>query len=108
MCVTINENPLIRYYVPDHAPLGPLANQTFNPRGAPAPSSADGGRWRGALASAAARVDLGSGSAAVGEGGDGLSKKLAFLVQRELDDYAKANPDFGVSFQRDNLSMQWG
>ncbi|KAG8998952.1 vacuolar sorting protein VPS33/slp1 [Tulasnella sp. JGI-2019a] len=96
VCISINENPLIRYYVPDHPPLGALTNQTLADRNARAPAPSEGsGRWKGALASAAARVDLGGMTGgAGGEGGDHLSKKLAFMVQRELDDYAKANTDF--------------
>ncbi|KAG8871991.1 vacuolar sorting protein VPS33/slp1 [Tulasnella sp. 331] len=96
VCISINENPLIRYYVPDHPPLGALTNQTVADRNTRMPPSEGSGRWKGALASAAARVDLGgiTGGGPNEEGGDHLSKKLAFMVQRELDDYAKANPDF--------------
>lgn len=100
VCISINENPLIRYYVPDHPPLGALTNQTLVDRNTRMTAPSEGsGRWKGALASAAARVDLGgmTGGGPNGEGGDHLSKKLAFMVQRELDEYARANPDFSVS-----------
>ncbi|KDQ12984.1 hypothetical protein BOTBODRAFT_133850 [Botryobasidium botryosum FD-172 SS1] len=79
LCVTMGENPFIRYYHPSHhGPLGPLAI-------AKAPARAEGsGRW----SSSASRDAPAEG------GGDHLSKLLAFMVQQELDDYCKSNPEF--------------
>lgn len=88
VCVTMNEFPFIRYYLPTHhAPLGPLKpNDTT--RAPPPPENS--GRWRTQLARGAeARAYENADT-------DFVSKVLAFMVQRELDEYKKANPDFPV------------
>ncbi len=46
------------------------------------------------MATAAQRLE--GPLAATSEGGDSLCKKLALMLQRELDDYVKANPEFAV------------
>ena len=88
MCVTLGENPYIRYYTPSHhAPLGPLVPP-------PAPRSAEiqgGSRWRTNLAR--------GNDAREHEDAEHthLCRVLAFMVQADLDDFKKSNPDFGVS-----------
>ncbi|KAG8904138.1 RHO1 GDP-GTP exchange protein 2, partial [Tulasnella sp. 403] len=83
--ISLGENPLIRYWLPDHPPLGALTSQAAPERSSPAEGS---GRWRGALSSnAQSRLDQ-------GDQGDHLTKKLALMLQKELDDYIKANPDY--------------
>lgn len=90
MCILNNENPLIRYYLPSHhPPLGPLANP---PEAAPVPTQAEGSsRWRSAMAT---NIRSSSGTS---ENDEHISKRLAYLVQQELDEYRKANHDFPVS-----------
>ncbi|KAF7970947.1 hypothetical protein HWV62_22523 [Athelia sp. TMB] len=87
VCITLNENPYIRYYVPaNHGPLGGLKpHETTRPPPPPEASS----RWRtnlarGAEARAYESVDS-----------DHATKLLAFYTQQLLDEYKKNNPDFG-------------
>ncbi|KAG8958292.1 vacuolar sorting protein VPS33/slp1 [Tulasnella sp. 419] len=84
--VSLGDNPLIRYYIPEHPPLGALADQAQPARATPSEGS---GRWRGALASSS-RDSAGD----LANRGEYVSKKLAFMVQHELDEYIKANPDY--------------
>jgi len=86
VCVTLNELPYIRYYLPTHhTPLGPLKPHEST-RAPPPPETS--GRWRTQLARGAeARAFEAADS-------DFVTKVLAFMVQRGLDEYAKANPDF--------------
>lgn len=73
--MTLEEFPLIRYY---RGPaLGPLAL----PKGRNEPE-AQSSRWKAALGG---RNDPEE---------DNLDKILAMMVQDELDDYKKANPDY--------------
>lgn len=86
----MNENPLIRYYSPSHhPPLGPLGNP---PEQAPTTANAEGSsRWRSAMA-----TNIRS-SSTTSENDEHISKRLAHFVQKELDEYRKANHDFPVS-----------
>ena len=90
VCISINEFPYIRYYVPSHhEPLGALKPHEQT-RAAPPPTDA-ASRWRtnlarGAQARAYEEADT-----------DFCSKLLAFQVQRLLDEYKKQNPSFPVS-----------
>ncbi|KAJ7903783.1 Sec1-like protein [Mycena olivaceomarginata] len=86
VCITLNEFPFIRYYVPpNHAPLGPLKPHSST-RPPPPPESS--GRWRTNLARGA------EARAYESVEGDYGTKILAFYVQNVLDEYKKANPDF--------------
>ncbi|KAG8767035.1 vacuolar sorting protein VPS33/slp1 [Ceratobasidium sp. 428] len=87
VCILMNENPLIRYYVPSHhPPLGPLANP---PEPVAVTAQAEGSsRWRSAMA-----TNMRS-TATTAEDDEHVSKRLAYLVQRELDEYRKANHEF--------------
>lgn len=89
MCILMNENPLIRYYIPSHhPPLGPLASP---PEAAAAPAQPEGSsRWRSAMT-----TNIRS-SSTTSENEEHISKRLAYLVQRELDEYRKSNHDFPV------------
>lgn len=89
VCISLNENPYIRYYVPaNHGPLGGLKpHDSTRPPPPPEASS----RWRtnlarGSEARAYESVDS-----------DHATKLLAFMTQQLLDEYRKNNPDFGVS-----------
>ncbi|KAF8630461.1 hypothetical protein AX15_002910 [Amanita polypyramis BW_CC] len=87
LCITLNENPYIRYYVPQHhQPLGPLKPHTSTRAPPPPPTSA---RWR---------TNLARGSEAraweVAET-DYVTKLLAIMIQKNLDEHKKMNPDFG-------------
>ncbi|KAG8950770.1 vacuolar sorting protein VPS33/slp1 [Tulasnella sp. 424] len=93
--VNIGENPLIRYFVPDHPLPGALADQAATTEQTPA--SEGSGRWRGALQTASSFTRQGS----ISNDGNSISKMLALKVQKELDDYIKANPDF-VRIQNPN------
>ncbi|KAF7296537.1 hypothetical protein HMN09_01060700 [Mycena chlorophos] len=87
VCITLNEFPYIRYYVPPyHAPLGALKPHSST-RGAPPPPESSS-RWRTNLARGA------EARAYEAADGDHLSKILAFYVQGALEEYKKANPDF--------------
>ncbi|KAI0364350.1 Sec1-like protein [Pilatotrama ljubarskyi] len=86
VCLTLNEYPYIRYYSPTHhAPLGPLRPHAST---RPPPPTEPTGRWRTNLA-------RGSDARAYESvEGDYVAKVLAFMVQQNLDEYKKANPDF--------------
>ena len=89
VCVTLNEYPYIRYYLPSHhAPLGALKPHEST-RAPPPPENS--GRWRTQLARGEAARAYETADT------DFLTKMLAFMVQRDLDDYKKANPDWPVS-----------
>ncbi|KAG9019182.1 vacuolar sorting protein VPS33/slp1 [Tulasnella sp. 427] len=94
--ISLGENPLIRYYVPDLPLPGALADQAANTQQIPSPSEGSG-RWRGALQTASSFTRQGS----ISNDGNSIAKILALRVQKELDDYAKANPDF-VKIQNPN------
>ncbi|THH29778.1 hypothetical protein EUX98_g4412 [Antrodiella citrinella] len=86
VCISLNEYPFIRYYLPSHhVPLGPLKpNATTRP-----PPPADGAsRWRTNLARGT------EARAYESVEGDHVAKMLAFQVQQVLDDYKKSNPDY--------------
>ena len=93
LCITLNEFPYIRYYVaPNHPPLGPL-KPSAQTRPPPPPQEGSA-RWRtnlarGAEARAYEAVET-----------DYVSKVLAFMVQSNLDEYKKTNPDFAVQVSR--------
>lgn len=90
VCISLNEFPYIRYYVPSHhEPLGALKPHEQT-RAAPPPTDA-ASRWRtnlarGAQARAYEEADT-----------DFCSKLLALQVQGLLDEYKKQNPTFPVS-----------
>ncbi|KAN0088471.1 Sec1-like protein [Tylopilus felleus] len=89
LCITLNEFPYIRYYFPSHhLPLGPLQPHAQT-RAPPPPEGSN--RWRTNLA----RGD----SARAYEAADTefVTKLLAFMVQRNLDEYKRTNTDFPVS-----------
>ncbi|CAE6359673.1 unnamed protein product [Rhizoctonia solani] len=87
VCILMNENPLIRYYLPSHhPPLGPLANPPEQQAAAAQPEGSS--RWRSAMA-----TNMRSASA-TSENDEYVSKRLASFVQKELDEYRKANHDF--------------
>ncbi|KZS94659.1 Sec1-like snare protein [Sistotremastrum niveocremeum HHB9708] len=89
VCVSLGECPYVRYYLPSHrSPLGPLA-VTQAPK-APETNT----RWRTNLA-------RGLESRTEEEAANShLTKLLAFMVQRDLDEYKKLNPDFGTDPSR--------
>lgn len=88
-CITLNEYPFIRYYLPSHhPPLGPLApTQSL----LPPPPTEGSGRWRTNLARGAQAREFESAER------EYVSKVLAWMVQDALDEYKKQNPDFPVS-----------
>ncbi|KAJ7638250.1 Sec1-like snare protein [Roridomyces roridus] len=92
VCITLNEFPYIRYYVPpNHTPLGALKP---HPSTRPPPPQESSGRWR---------TNLARGSEArayESVEGDYATKILAFFVQNNLDNYKKANPDFATTTER--------
>ncbi|KAH7914602.1 Sec1-like protein [Hygrophoropsis aurantiaca] len=86
LCITLNEFPFIRYYMPTHhQPLGPL-QPNAQTRAPPPPEGSS--RWRTNLA----RGDV----ARAYETADTefVTKLLAFMVQQNLDEYKKTNPEF--------------
>ncbi|KAJ7464621.1 Sec1-like snare protein [Mycena latifolia] len=86
VCITLNEFPYIRYYVPpNHPPLGALKPHAST-RPPPPPEASS--RWRTNLARG------GEARAYESVEGDFATKILAFFVQNNLDDYKKANPEF--------------
>ncbi|TFK39881.1 Sec1-like snare protein [Crucibulum laeve] len=86
VCITLNEFPYIRYYVPSgHLPLGPLKP---NAQTRPPPPAENNGRWRTNLARGA------DARAYEAVESDFVTKLLAFMVQSNLEDHKKANPDF--------------
>ncbi|KAJ6534642.1 Sec1-like snare protein [Mycena vulgaris] len=86
VCITLNEFPLIRYYMPpNHPPLGALKPHAST---RPPPPPETSGRWR---------TNLARGSEArayESVEGDFATKILAFFVQNNLDEHKKANPEF--------------
>ncbi|KAF9647199.1 Sec1-like snare protein [Thelephora ganbajun] len=92
VCISLNEFPYIRYYMPSHhEPLGAL-KPNEQTRAAPPPTDA-ASRWRtnlarGAQARAYEEADT-----------DFCTKLLAFQVQGLLDEYKKQNPTFPKSDQ---------
>jgi len=72
-----------------HLPLGPLKPVAQN-RSAPPPEGAS--RWRTNLA----RGEVARLHEAVET--DFVAKVLAVMVQSDLEDHKKLNPDFGVNF----------
>ncbi|KAJ7199509.1 Sec1-like snare protein [Mycena haematopus] len=88
VCITLNEFPFVRYYLPpNHPPLGPLKP---NASTRPPPPSETSGRWRTNLARGA------EARAYESVEGDFATKILAFYVQNALDEYKKANPEFAA------------
>jgi syntaxin-binding protein 1 len=88
ICVSLNEFPYIRYYMPStHLPLGPLKPVAQN---RPPPPPEGSSRWRTNLARGADARAYESVET------DFVTKLLAFMVQSGLEEYKKANPDFGV------------
>ncbi|KAG6331420.1 hypothetical protein ID866_7667 [Astraeus odoratus] len=86
LCITLNEFPYIRYYLPSHhPPLGPL--QPNNQTRAPPPPEGSS-RWRTNLArgEAARQHEIADT--------DFVTKLLAFMVQQALDEHKKANHEF--------------
>ncbi|KAI0738596.1 Sec1-like protein [Daedaleopsis nitida] len=87
VCITLNELPFIRYYVPSHhEPLGPLKPHASTRPAPPPPEGSS--RWRTNLARGQ------DARAYESVEGDYVAKVLAFMVQQNLDDYKKANSDF--------------
>ncbi|KAK7048040.1 Sec1-like protein [Favolaschia claudopus] len=86
VCISLNEYPFIRYYVPPyHPPLGALKPHDST---RPPPPSEASSRWR---------TNLARGSEArayESVEGDFCTKILAHFVQNALDEYKKSNPDF--------------
>ena len=90
VCVSMEEYPLVRYYMPSyHKPLGPF----MPPPESRAPTAEAGHRWRTTLA----RGDAGRAEAEADNAH--ITKILAHMVQQELDEYKKATPDFPVSIR---------
>ncbi|KAJ7698949.1 Sec1-like snare protein [Mycena rosella] len=86
VCITLNEFPYIRYYMPpNHPPLGALKPHAST---RPPPPPETSGRWRTNLARGA------EARAYESVEGDFATKILAFFVQTNLEDYKKANEDF--------------
>ncbi|KIJ65658.1 hypothetical protein HYDPIDRAFT_131009 [Hydnomerulius pinastri MD-312] len=86
LCITLNEFPYIRYYLPGHhPPLGPL-QPNAQTRAPPPPEGSS--RWRTNLA----RGDAARAYEVADT--DFVTKLLAFMVQQNLDEYKRANPDF--------------
>ncbi|KAF9047185.1 Sec1-like protein [Hymenopellis radicata] len=86
ICITLNEFPFIRYYVPpNHPPLGPLKPHAST---RPPPPAEGSGRWRTNLARGAEARAYESVES------DYITKLLAFMVQGNLEEYKKQTPDF--------------
>ncbi|KAG1907804.1 Sec1-like protein [Suillus fuscotomentosus] len=86
VCITLNEFPYVRYYMPTHhTPLGPLKpnDQTRAP-----PPPEGSGRWRTNLA----RGDAARAYEVADT--DFVTKLLAFMIQQNLDEYRRVNPEF--------------
>ncbi|KAG1746614.1 Sec1-like protein [Suillus paluster] len=86
VCITLNEYPYIRYYMPTHhTPLGPLKpnDQTRAP-----PPPEGSGLWRTNLA----RGDAARAYEVADT--DFVTKLLAFMIQQNLDEYRRINPEF--------------
>jgi syntaxin-binding protein 1 len=89
VCITLNEFPHVRYYLPSHHP--PLGALQPNAATRPPPPPDGSGRWRTSLARGS------EARAYESVEGDYVTKLLAFMVQHNLDEHKKANPDFGAS-----------
>lgn len=106
LLATLNENPQIRYYQPNHhPPLGPLANQASSSTlAAPPQQQTQSLRWRSAMS------DNGQPKAPAGPGGQAgpehLSGKIAKKLQADLDEYMANNPEFPVSYIS-GLAIHW-
>jgi hypothetical protein len=89
VCITLNEFPYIRYYVPaHHGPLGALRpHETTRAVARPPENSL---RWRTNLARGDQARQYEAAEAEV------LSRVLAVEVQAALDEYKRGNPDFPV------------
>jgi len=100
LCITLNEFPYIRYYFPSHhLPLGPL-QPNAQTRAPPPPEGSN--RWRTNLA----RGDAARAHEAADT--EFVTKLLAFMVQRNLDEHKRTNPDFSVSIYRGAASVDVG
>lgn len=89
VCITLNEFPYIRYYLPaHHGPLGALRPHESTRAVARPPENSL--RWRTNLARGDQARQYEAAEAEV------LSRVLAFEVQAALDEYKRANPDFPV------------
>ncbi|EEB90258.1 hypothetical protein MPER_11554 [Moniliophthora perniciosa FA553] len=98
VCITLNEFPYIRYYVPvNHPPLGPLKPHAST---RPPPPQEGSGRWRTNLARCAEARDFEAVES------DYVTKLLAFMVQNNLEEHKKSNPDFGASPSLPNLQKE--
>jgi syntaxin-binding protein 1 len=92
VCITLNEYPFIRYYIPaHHGPLGALRPHEST-RPVQRPANENSLRWRTNLARGDQSRQVESAEAEV------LSRVLAFQIQTALDEYKRANPDFPVRF----------
>ncbi len=89
VCITLNEFPYIRYYVPaDHGPLGALRpHESTRATARPQENSL---RWRTNLARGEQVRQYEAAEAEV------LSRVLAFEIQAALDEYKRTNPEFPV------------
>ncbi|KDR80628.1 hypothetical protein GALMADRAFT_240971 [Galerina marginata CBS 339.88] len=87
VCISLNEFPYIRYYMPSgHLPLGPLKPNAQN---RPPPPAEGASRWRTNLARGA------DARAYESVESDFATKLLAFMVQGNLEEHKKLNPEFG-------------
>jgi syntaxin-binding protein 1 len=92
VCITLNEYPYIRYYIPaHHGPLGALRPHEST-RPVQRPANENSLRWRTNLARGDQARQTEAAEAEV------VSRVLAFEIQSALDDYKRANPDFPVRF----------
>jgi syntaxin-binding protein 1 len=92
VCITLNEYPYIRYYLPaHHGPLGALRPHEST-RATPRQTNANENslRWRTNLARGEQARQSEAADAEV------VSRILAFEIQSALDEYKRANPDFPV------------
>ncbi|TFK26209.1 ras opposite [Coprinopsis marcescibilis] len=87
LCITLNEFPYVRYYLPtNHPPLGPLKP---NAQTRPPPPTEGSSRWRTNLARGAEARAFESADM------DFVTRLLAFMVEANLEEHKKNNPDFG-------------
>ncbi|KAH9000092.1 Sec1-like protein [Lactarius akahatsu] len=88
VCITLNEYPYIRYYIPaHHGPLGALRPHEST-RATPRPANENSLRWRTNLARGEQARQTEAAEAEV------LSRVLALEIQSALDEYKRLNPDF--------------
>jgi syntaxin-binding protein 1 len=96
-CITLNEFPYIRYYVPtNQQPLGALKPHVET---RPPPPSESSTRWRTNLARGA------EARAYESVEGDHATRLLAAMVQHNLEEYKKANADFAVCVPKYSFVM---